>query len=670
MTGIPFSSAHAQQLKLVRDACFVGDDRHICYSVAEIDDELRETHSLWLFDLADSGTRRIGEGLTGVDAPAPSPDGESFAVLAEVEGIRQICLIPVDGGPARPLTALPQGVSGRPAWSPDGRSIAFTAGPAQRRDPSLPYRVDRVTYRFERVGYLDDVVTDVYVVDVASGSTRQLTSDRCMNSDPRWSPDGRSLSYLVSFPPDRMWTGMPELHVLAVEDGKSSALVSGWGAVLRAAWCGDGERIAFVGHPAEGYLMTNKWDLWTIDATGGEPECRTETLLPGVGAGIQAASLSWELHLSATRICVHHGVAYISGQVGGDVVIYRVSLSGPEAVERVVETHGSSAYLVDIGREGETLSVVTSFVEPPELMLGTKRITSLNDELVGMLSRPDLKELQVTASDGLQTEAWALTPPGEEGPWPSVLYIHGGPYGAFGSTYMIDFQLLVGAGFAVVFHNFRGSRGYGSEFSHKIVGKWGPAGSLDHHATVDEAISAGIADPERVGVCGYSHGSFATCWLVGTSDRFKAAVAENGSTDWTSKFGNTDWPFVVELEMGGTPLDAPEAYRELSALTYAPNCKTPVLFVVGEDDLRCHPVESQQYYRVLKSNGVPTEMLRLPNSSHLGTWDGPIPARIAQNEALVDWFKRYLAPVEGAKQTLASPTSEALQTETSAGASR
>jgi dipeptidyl aminopeptidase/acylaminoacyl peptidase len=209
---------------------------------------------------------------------------------------------------------------------------------------------------------------------------------------------------------------------------------------------------------------------------------------------------------------------------------------------------------------------------------------------------------------------------------------------------MIDFQLLVGAGFAVVFHNFRGSRGYGSEFSHKIVGSWGPAGALDHHAAVDEAIRAGIADADRIGVCGYSHGAFATTWLVGTSDRFKAAVAENGSTDWTSKWGNTDWAFVVELEMGGTPFDTPDTYRELSALAYARSCRTPLLFVIGEGDMRCHPVESEQYYRVLKSNGVPTEMLRLPNSSHLGTWDGPIPARIAQNKALVEWFERYLTP--------------------------
>jgi dipeptidyl aminopeptidase/acylaminoacyl peptidase len=112
---------------------------------------------------------------------------------------------------------------------------------------------------------------------------------------------------------------------------------------------------------------------------------------------------------------VDSDMAYISGQVGGDVVIYRVGLSGFEAVERVVETHGSAAYLMDIGRDGEVLYVVTSFVEPPELMLGQKRVTHLNDELVSTVARPNLKKLQVTASDGLETEAWALTPPARRG---------------------------------------------------------------------------------------------------------------------------------------------------------------------------------------------------------------------------------------------------------------
>src|SRR5262249_7537557 len=153
-----------------------------------------------------------------------------------------------------------------------------------------------------------------------------------------------------------------------------------------------------------------------------------------------------------------------------------------------------SAYLVDVDPKRGLLFLATSLTEPPDLVLGSTRVTALNDELLKPLARPEVRRLEVTASDGLETDAWVMTPAGAKGPWPTVLYVHGGPYGAVGSTFVIDYHLLVGAGFAVVVHNFRGSHGYGAAFSKKIEGDWGKAGSLDHHATLDAAIKAGFAD--------------------------------------------------------------------------------------------------------------------------------------------------------------------------------
>jgi dipeptidyl aminopeptidase/acylaminoacyl peptidase len=376
-----------------------------------------------------------------------------------------------------------------------------------------------------------------------------------------------------------------------------------------------------------------------VPVAGGEPECRTASVVPGVSELIQTDLPGAEL--GAQRIRIIDDSAYVKGQIGGDVVIYRVGLSGAESVERV-GPKADSAYLVDVDRERGLLLLATSLTEPPELLLGSTRVTALNDELLKPLSRPEVHHLEVTASDGLKTDAWAMTPVGGRGPWPTVLYVHGGPYGAVGSTFVIDYHLLVGAGFAVIVHNFRGSHGYGSAFSKKIEGDWGNAGSLDHHATLDAAIKAGIADPNRLGVCGLSHGGFATCWLLGTSTRFKAGVAENPVTNFASAWGEMDAGGWIALELGGTPAKLPEAYREKSPLTYAPSCTVPLLFVVGEADYRCNAVEAEQYHRVLKTNGVPTEIVRLPNSSHTGSWGGPVPGRIAQNEALVDWFVRYL----------------------------
>jgi dipeptidyl aminopeptidase/acylaminoacyl peptidase len=637
-----FSNEHALQLKFVRHAGFVADGRDVYYSVAEIGVDRRERHSLWLCDRLGGATRRVAGGLDDVKVPAAAPDGRGIALVAELDGANQLCLAPLDGGPVKPLTSLPQGVTGRPAWSPDSRSIAFTAGPATRSDPTLPYRVVRATYRLDGIGYVNDATLDLYVVDVETRAVRRLTEDDCMNSDPRWSPDGMFLSYLVSVPPDRVWDQSPSLYVLTVASGEARPVIDTWGAAFHAEWCADSRRIAFVGCPAErGRRYRQKWDLWTVDVAGGEPSCRTESLIPGVSSWVQADLPVWE-ELSAPRVCVSDTHAFVSGQVDGDVVIYRIGLTGHESVEPAVERPGTSAYLVDIDRAGAILYLSTSFLQPPELVLDSRRVTLLNDELLARTVSPHVRELEVQAADGLRTQAWALTPSDQPGPWPTVLYIHGGPYGAFGSTYMIDFQLLVGAGFAVIFNNFRGSGGYGTEFARKIFGDWGRAGALDHHATVDAAIAAGIAEPDRVGVCGYSHGAFATCWLLGTSNRFRAALAENPVTNWATAFGLVDSEWWVREELGGSPHEVPAVYRDSSPLTYATNCRTPLLLIVGEADLRCHPAESEQYYRVLKGNGVTTEMLRLPNSSHIGTWNGPVEARVAQNEALIEWFARHL----------------------------
>jgi dipeptidyl aminopeptidase/acylaminoacyl peptidase len=613
----------------------------VFYSTAEIDeDEETEVGSLWIVREGGLDRQFVYVASTDFRDPAPSPDGSRFAVVGVVDGVAQICLIDLVGD-VTALTALPQGVTGPPVWSPDGAMIAFTAASGVSRKRGAPYRVNRATFRFDGVGYLDDAAHDLYVVDVDSGSVRQLTNDRCMNTDPRWSPDGRALCFLVSFPPEGVWKFLPELHVISIEGGEQHTVTGTWGGVFDAEWCSD-DLIAFVGRPAaDQHPFSEKLDVWVVESGGGIPECRTASILAGVGSHIQADSLPSGA-LGATRMRRDGASALISCQAGGDVAICRIALTGPEAVERVVELDGWSTYLMDYEPLEGILSLATSFVAPAELMLNGTRLTSLNDEVLEDVALPEVRKLDVTAPDGLRTEAWVLIPHGTRHPLPSVLYIHGGPYGAFGNVFTIDFQLLVGSGFAVIVQNFRGSGGYGTEFSRRIVGDWGQAGSLDHHAAVDAAIDAGFSDPERIGVCGYSHGAFATCWLVGTSTRFKAAVAENPITDFTSAFGAMDAEWIVEAEFGGPPHQLPETYRERSPLTHAANCATPLLFIVGEADLRCPATESEQYYRVLKANDVPTEIIRLPESAHLGTWHGPVAARLAQNEALINWFARHL----------------------------
>jgi dipeptidyl aminopeptidase/acylaminoacyl peptidase len=329
-----------------------------------------------------------------------------LACTAEVEdGIRQLVLVGTDESPVTVLSALAQGAKGPPAWSPDGRSIAFAAGPEQVRDPSAPYWIERAIYRAEGHGFIEDVITDLYVLDVENRSVQRLTDDRCINTCPRWSPDGRSLAYLVSYRPDSVDTWLAELHVLDLNSGGSTALVSGeWGGVVAAEWSADGERIVFLGS-TPGNRLWRRTDLWTICVDrSAEPRCRTASITAGVGLTPIQTDMPIVNELWTPHVVTTGDYAYTGGQIGGQAVVYRVVLDGAERVERAVDRVDSS-FFVDAHAEHGVLYLATSLVEPPELVLEDSPITTLNVDLIARTVRPQVRKLIVTASDGLTTDA-------------------------------------------------------------------------------------------------------------------------------------------------------------------------------------------------------------------------------------------------------------------------
>jgi len=641
------------RLKFIQDAQLSPDGETVVYSVSNVDAEKEEEHvALWLLSLETGESRQLTAGLARDTNPKWSPDGSRIAFQSSRGEKPQIYLIPVDGGEAKALTSMPQGVGGGPAWSPDGNHIAFTAGPARDPpDPKQPYRVTRHIYRFDAMGYLDNVVQDIYIVPAEGGEPKQLTEDDYQNSMPVWSPDGEELLFITSMFPDSHRI-RPSLRAVNLE-GEVRELVSEWGTAVSAAWTPDGERVVFVGGPLDRPIGSQN-DLWVINRQGGEPECRTADLKYQVGGGLQP---DMPVHRVFPNILISEDgkSSYVQIQIGGTVHVYRAALSGPESCQPMV-TGERSCFPLNIVDE-RLLYAVSTLDNPVDLFVSDadgrndRRLTQINAEIMEELNLPEVEHLSFPGSDGVNVEGWIMMPNAGEAPYPTILYIHGGPHSAFGHMFSFDFQMLAGAGYAVLFVNQRGSTGYGDEFSTKIIGDWGNLDYKDLMAGVDFAINRGIADPERLGCCGISGGGNLSSWIVGQTDRFKAAVPENPVINWVSFYGVSDIGHWFSLrEMGGLPHEIPEVYRRCSPITYAHRCTTPTLLVQGENDYRCPAEQSEQFYAVLKANGCIVEMLRLPNSSHTGSIMGSPIIRRIQNEALLDWMNLYVLGIEPKKE--------------------
>ncbi|MBB4684619.1 dipeptidyl-peptidase 5 [Amycolatopsis jiangsuensis] len=635
--------ADAFDLNFVRDARISPDGSTVVYAVSStIRGASADSSVLWTLDL-QSGDRRALTDAQGVaTAPRWSPDGNAIAYV-ESSDTPSLMVVPAAGGEPRRLTPEGQVVVGAPTWAPDGRRIAVAAGTPLQPDTTV-LRVTSRVFRAEGFGLVDAMSLGICVADVSGEHTGMLlegtSAFQC--SEPRWSPRGDRILFVAQFDVTTSLVAFPKLRTVDVTSGEVHDVLGDWGGAEVAEWLPGGERIAFIGAPAGSRVMTNM-GLWIV-GDDGVPERRLPDGPWHVGSRAYQDLPLWDLILAGGLVVESARHACVTVQTGGAAVIWKVALTGPEEHTEIAGGE-RTCIVVDSHPDTGRLFVATDLFHPTELYLAgdrERRLTHLNDEILA--SWPDMRaeHLRISAPDALEFDGWFFTRSDAHGPQPTVLHIHGGPFTTVGHVFRFDFHLLASRGIGVTFSNFRGSTGYGQEFMDAIGNDWGAAGFPDHMATIDAAIDRGLADRDRLGVWGASHGGLATSWIVGHTSRFAAAIAEASVTDYVLAYYTCDIPDAWAVQHGGRPDQVGDLMRARSPLTYAANCTTPILMLHCEGDLRCPLNQAEAFHRAVLDAGGTSEIAAIHGGSHIGDAMGPPAVRLAQDEALLDWFTRYL----------------------------
>jgi len=657
------------RLRLVYDPQISPDGRRVVYSVKRIDAEKNRYYSeLYVVEAEGGEPRAFTPGEHSDSSPRWSPDGRWIAFLSDRDERSQIWLIPTDGGEARKLTNLEEGSIRGLRWSPDGTRLAFSYRPKPAQDRKAareerqkqhrstpPREIRRLRYREEGVGYFGEERWHLYVVSVPDGNLVQLTDGNFDEHEPTWSPDGTQIAFLTNRQPDPdLEPNYIDLYVIPATGGTAVGLATPAGPKSNLGWSPDGQWLSYAGHdrPEERWGVSNA-TVWVVPAAGGEARNLTAALDRPVGDLTLSDTYSFGAGEVGPLWAGDSRTLYVLKSDRGAVHLYRVSVEDG-AIVRLTEggTHVASLSLDRAGRRAAvTLAASTDPGDVYLLDLGEesptpRRLTHVNRELLAEVQVAVPEEFVAPGEAG-PVHGWLLKPPDFDPTrrYPLILYVHGGPHCQYGHAFVHEFQLLAARGYLVLYTNPRGSKGYGYAHTAAIRGDWGNADYRDLMAAVDHAIRLPWVDADRLGVAGGSYGGYMTNWIVGHTDRFRAACTQRSVVNLHSMAGTCDFTFGDREYFDANAWDSPQDYWEHSPLTYAANVRTPLLILHSEGDLRCPIEQADQWFTALYRLGKTVRYIRFPPEANHGvSRDGPPDLRLARLGYILEWFDRYLQP--------------------------
>ncbi|WP_010227937.1 S9 family peptidase [Gillisia marina] len=638
-------------LEYISDPQISPDGKQIVY-VRNFKDVMTDKNlsNLWIVNFDGTQNRPLTTGNTSDNSPQWSPDGKKLLFKSNMDGEMRLYLMWLDSKQSLAVSNsndLPGAVS----WSPDSKFIAFSkfvikenASPLKMpKKPEgakwneAPKYITDMNYRADGAGYLKSGNTQLFVVSIDGHTPRQLTFTDFDHGAPIWGKDGKSLFFSANLGEDHELNPMnSEIHKLNIEDGTITTLTTRQGPDSNPSLSADGKKIAYLGFDdrLQGYQLSQ---LYIMNADGSDSRNISENFDRDI------SDISWDKNgdglyfqyndKGSTKlgyISTGGKVKEVTTNMGGlslgrpyNAASYSVAENGNYAF-----TSGKNAMLSDLGVGNK----------------GNDRVlTDVNSDLLSFKKLGKVEEIWWKSSvDQRDIQGWIVTPPdfNPNKKYPLILEIHGGPFASYGNVFSAEVQLMAAAGYVVLYTNPRGSTGYGEEFGNLIHHDYPNNDYHDLMSGVDAVLEKGYVDTDDLFVTGGSGGGVLTAWIVGKTDRFKAAVVAKPVINWTSFVLYADNPgFFAKYWFGKKPWEDPESYFKRSPLNYVANITTPTMLLTGEEDYRTPIAESEQFYSALKLEGVETAMVRIPGSGH-GIANRPSNL-IAKVAAILSWFEKY-----------------------------
>ena len=645
-TKRPIVPADVYRLQELTDPHVSPDGNWVAYTLSTVDSAKdKRNEDIWMISWDGKQNIRLTNRPENESSPRWSPDGKYLSFLSsrsdgnkkddDDKDLDQLWLLNRLGGEAKKLSSVKGDIKDC-VWSPDGSKVLLAIKDQDFSDTAKtkvhkPFVMDRYHFKQDYIGYLDSGAIHLYLLDISTQKTDTLTKGIYDETEPVFSPDGKQIAFVSNRTAGPDKNENTDIYIMDATAGSPMKKLTAWsGTDHSPQWSPDGKYIAYLqSSSSENFTMYGEDILAVVSKDGGEPKLLSKSI------DRPLSNPRWNKDGKSIA-------ALMEDDRQSDVVSFDVATGDLKKLAA-----GDRAFFeLELNPfDGNWISLMTEPHLPPELFtienVSTRRLTYVQDSFLAPLQLPTVEGFKSKSKDGTIVSGILYKPADIpiDKKLPLVLYIHGGPVGQDDYEFDLIPQIIASAGYAVARVNYRGSSGRGVDFTRAIYADWGNKEVIDLIGAVDYLIAQGVADPNRLGIGGWSYGGILTDYTIATYPRFKAACSGAGSALQLSMYGVDQYITQYETELG-PPWKNMDKWIKLSyPFFHADRIKTPTLFMAAEKDFNVPTPGAEQMYQALQSNGVATQLVIYPGQHHgIST-----PSyQMDRYRRYIQWYAKYL----------------------------